>query len=114
MGFLQRNKQFIRTKRAVKFDTKCAEWCTYQNIQEMYNKVYFHLVSTGLAVKHDKLVWGNEAGEDVSCERVAFGMKSAYKLIHPEWLVFIDEVGSNTSFKRWSHWWPNVNILLIP
>ena len=24
-------------------------------------------------------------------------MKSAYELIHPEWLVFVDEVGSNTS-----------------
>jgi len=63
----------------------------------MYNKVYSHLVSTGLAVKHDEPVWCNEAGEAVSCERDAFGMKSAYKLIHPEWLVFIDEVGSNTS-----------------
>jgi hypothetical protein len=96
-GFLQRNKQLIRAKRAVKFDTKRAEWCTYQNIQEMYDEVYSHLVSTGLAIKHDKPVWRNEAGEVVSCEIDAFGMKSAYELIHPEWLVFVDEVGSNTS-----------------
>jgi len=28
-GFLQRNKHLIRAKRAVKFDTNRAEWCTY-------------------------------------------------------------------------------------
>jgi hypothetical protein len=32
-GFLKRNKHLIKTKRAVKFDTKRAEWCTYQNLE---------------------------------------------------------------------------------
>jgi hypothetical protein len=63
----------------------------------MYNEVYSHLVTSGLAVKHAEPVWRNETGDVVPCEKDAFGLKSAYELIHPEWLVFVDEVGSNTS-----------------
>ena len=44
-GFLNRNKHLIKAKRAVKFDTKRAEWCTYQNLEEMYNEVYSVLSS---------------------------------------------------------------------
>jgi hypothetical protein len=87
----------ITAKKAVKFDTKRAEWCTYSNLEEMYNEVYSHLVTSGLAVKHAEPVWRNETGDVVPCEKDAFGLKSAYELIHPEWLVFVDEVGSNTS-----------------
>jgi len=96
-GFLRRNKHLIAAKKAVKFDTKRAEWCTYSNLEEMYNEIYSHLVTSGLAVKHDEAVWRNAAGEVVLCEEDACGMKSCFELIHPEWLVFVDEVGSNTS-----------------
>jgi hypothetical protein len=96
-GFLNRNKHLIKAKRAVKFDTKRAEWCTYQNLEEMYNEVYSHLVSAGVAVKHEAPVWRNTTGEVVTCEKEALGLQSAYELVHPEWLVFVDEVGSNTS-----------------
>jgi hypothetical protein len=33
----------------------------------------------------------------VELEEQAFGLKSPYELIHPDWLLFVDEVGSNTS-----------------
>jgi hypothetical protein len=56
-GFLRRNKHLIAAKKAVKFDTKRAEWCTYSNLEEMYNEIYSHLVTSGLAVKHDEAVW---------------------------------------------------------
>ncbi len=94
---MRQNKHLIGSKKAVKFDTKRAEWCTYPNIEEMYNEVYSHLVVSGLAVKHEEPLWRNEAGEVVSCEKDAFALQSAYELIHPEWLVFVDDVGSNTS-----------------
>jgi hypothetical protein len=92
---LKRNKNLIRSKKAVKFDTKRAEWCTYLNMEEMYNEVYASLVGAGLAVKHDEPVWRNEAG-DVTSETNAVGCESQFELIHPSWLVFVDEVGSNT------------------
>jgi hypothetical protein len=47
----------------------------------MYNEIYSHLATSGLAVKHDEAVWRNKAGE-VSCEKDAYGMKSEYELIH--------------------------------
>jgi hypothetical protein len=33
----------------------------------------------------------------VEKEEEAFGCKSQYELIHPEWVLFVDECGSNTS-----------------
>jgi hypothetical protein len=56
-GFLKRNKHLIASKKAVKFDTKRAEWCTYLNMQEMYEEVYTALVSAELAVKHETSYW---------------------------------------------------------
>jgi len=96
-GFLRRNKHLITSKKAVKFDTKRAEWCTYQNLEEMYNEVYSHLVASGLAVKHEKDLYRDENGNVVASEEEAMGLKSPFELIHPEMLVFVDEVGSNTS-----------------
>ena len=86
-GFLKRNAQFIKAKKAVRFDTKCAEWCTYLNMQEMYKEVYTALVASGLDVKHEERYWRNAAGEVVELEKDAVGCQSAYELIHPEWLV---------------------------
>jgi hypothetical protein len=76
---------------------KRTEWCAYQNLEEMYNEVYSHLVTAGLAVKHEAPVWWDDTGKIVICEKEALGLQSAYRLLHPEWLVFVDEVGSNTS-----------------
>jgi hypothetical protein len=95
-GFLKRNKQLFRAKKAVKFETKCSEWCTYKNMKEMYAEVYSHLTESGLAVKYPESVWRNADGEIVD-EKQAIGLKSKYKLIHPELVVFVDEVESNTS-----------------
>jgi hypothetical protein len=86
---------FITSKKVVKFDNKCADWCTYMNMKEMYNEVYNSLVTAGLAVKHKTPVFQNEARE-VDTEENAVGCESSFKLIHPSWLVFVDEVGSNT------------------
>jgi hypothetical protein len=54
------------------------------------------LCSTGLALIHDKPMWRNEHGDIVQTENEAYGCESPYKLIHPDWLLFVDECGSNT------------------
>ncbi len=66
--FLKRKNNLIKAKRAVRFDTKHAEWCTYQNMQEMYEEVYTALVASGLAVKHETSYWRNEEGEIIELE----------------------------------------------
>jgi hypothetical protein len=73
---MKRNKHLFSSKRAVRFDTKRAEWCTYQNLKEMYDEVYTSLVSSGLAVKHDEALLRNASGEVVSCEKDAAGLES--------------------------------------
>jgi hypothetical protein len=70
----------------------------------MYEEVYTSLVTSGPVVKHDTSYWRNEAREVLELEKEAEGCKSPYELIHPDRLVFVDEVGSNTSqAKRWQH-----------
>jgi hypothetical protein len=95
--FLKRNQHLIRAKKPLRFETKRAEWCTYQNMLEMYNKVYSHLVEVGLAVRHPEPVLRYGNGDVVVGEQLAFGKKSHFELIHPDWVVFVDEVGNNTS-----------------
>jgi hypothetical protein len=63
----------------------------------MYDEIYKDFCCGGIAVEHPEPVWRNEKGEVVESEEQAFGLKSAYELIHPDWLLFVDEVGSNTS-----------------
>jgi hypothetical protein len=94
-GFLKRNKHLISSKKAVKFDTKRGEWCTYLNMKEMHYEVYTSLVDCGLAIKHDVPVWRNDAGEVVHKEN-SVGCESEYELVHLNLLLFVDEVGSNT------------------
>jgi hypothetical protein len=96
-SFMRRNGHLIRAKKAVKFDNKRAQWCNYLNMSEMYEEIYNNLTTNGLAVAHPEAVWRNENGDIVENESEAFGMKSKYELIHPEWLIFVDELGSNTS-----------------
>jgi hypothetical protein len=66
-------------------------------MQEMYNVVSSQLVEVGLALRHPEPVWCNKDDNIVNEEHLAVGLKSAFKLIHPDWLIFVDEVGCNTS-----------------
>jgi len=96
-GFLKRKKHLISSRKAVKFAAKHSEWCTYQNMKEMYKEVYVALEASDLAVKRDTSYWRNAEGETVELEQDALGCQSKYKLIHPNWLIFVDKAGSNTS-----------------
>ena len=63
---MRRNKQPIRAKEAIKFETKWSEWRTCEDMKEMYTEVYSHLAEVGLAVKRPEPVWRNLDGEIVS------------------------------------------------
>jgi hypothetical protein len=81
----------------VKFDSKWADWCTYQNFKIMYEEVYQEMVKCGIATKLDNELWFSKAGDIVEEEKDAFGLKSHYFLLHPSKDIFVDEVGNNTS-----------------
>lgn len=97
-GFMRRNGHIIRSKKAVKFECKRAEWCTYENFLTMYQEVYEEMVTGGIAVKLDDKVWLSMNGETVDKDDTsAFGLPTSYKIIRPDKMLFVDEVGSNTS-----------------
>ena len=40
-GFMKRNGDLVKAKKGVKFDSKRADRCTYQNFQLMYQNAHF-------------------------------------------------------------------------
>ena len=79
---------------------KCSDWCTYQNFETIY---YSEIVASGITAKLDTPMWLNKAGDVVEYEELAFGKKTQFMLLHPRKLLFVDEVGSNTSQAKDGH-----------
>ena len=95
-GFIKRNKHFVTSKKAVKFDSKRADWCTYQNFETMYTEVYEEMVKGGIANKLNSSVKLSKEGLIVEHTHEQFGLDTKYDLIRKDKLLFVDEVGSNT------------------
>ena len=62
----------------------------------MYNEVYAGMVEAGVAVKLNEPIWVDKEGNETTKEN-AFGQKATHQLIHPDYVIFVDEVGCNTS-----------------
>ena len=64
-----------------------------------YREVYREMVKGGIAVRLDDKVFmskeGREAVEENNANRL--GLATRYKVVRPDRLLFVDEVGSNTS-----------------
>jgi hypothetical protein len=73
----------IKCKKAVKFDSKQADWCTHQNFKVIYDEVYKELVMGGiasqLAVTEDAIQF-NKKGEIVHEMKDTFGLPTRYIL----------------------------------
>jgi hypothetical protein len=65
-------------------------------MDEMYQEIYQNLCSAGITYKHPEALWRDKNGEVVEVQEQAFGCKSEFELIHPDHLIFVNEVGSNT------------------
>ena len=63
----------------------------------MYEQVYKEMVAGGIAVDFPKKECLNKEGVVVLEEKDALGLQTKYNLIRPDRLLFVDEVGSNTS-----------------
>ena len=98
-GFMRRHGHRIVTKKGRKFTKDRSAWCHYSNFVKMYNLVYKAMESAGVAIRLDKPKWMNEKGEVVSDQFKAIGLECTHKLIHPEYVLFADEVGCNTNQK---------------
>ncbi len=94
---MKRNGDLVKAKKGVKFDSKRADWCTHQNFQLMYQEVYKEIASTGIARKLDSEVFLDKYGNITENEEEGFALKTHCYLEQPDKLIFVDEVGSNTS-----------------
>jgi hypothetical protein len=70
----------LKLKKPKKFPNDRAKWATYENIEEMYNRVYQALVDSGVAKYTDE-------------------SKTKLEMLHPKYLLFGDELGINTNMK---------------
>ena len=62
----------------------------------MYDEVYDAMVEAGVAKKLEVPIWVDQDGN--ACEEIqAFGRKATHELTRPDMVVFVDEVGCNTS-----------------
>jgi hypothetical protein len=52
--------------------------------------------TAGVAVRLPDAVWVNK-NQDKTTEDLAFGRKATHLLSRPDYVIFVDEVGSNTS-----------------
>jgi hypothetical protein len=64
----------------------------------MYQEVYEEIVKGGIAVKNTDKEVLNAVGESAAdTDAAAFGLPTRYRMCRPDKLIFVDEVGSNTS-----------------
>ena len=98
-GFVTRNAEILSSGRGVRKHNARKEWTTYDNIKKMYDLVYAKMVHAGiaeeLAVEDQYFIDANN--NLVDTEKEAAGHKCELKLKHPSWLLFGDEVGTDTS-----------------
>jgi hypothetical protein len=68
----------------------------------MYNHIYEEMVASGIAETLMVPVWCNQSGEEVEKDE-AYGRPVTHRLLHPNYLLFVDEVGSNTDMEGDGH-----------
>jgi hypothetical protein len=68
----------------------------YWNFLQMYDAVYKAMETAGVAVRLPHATWVNKNQEETT-EDLAFGRKATHLLTRPDNVVFVDEVGFNTS-----------------
>ncbi len=71
----------MRSKRAVKFEAKRAEWCTYDNFLQMYEEVSKEMTDCGIALKLEAKAHVDKRGNIVEFKHDGYGLPTQY-LMH--------------------------------
>jgi hypothetical protein len=68
----------------------------------MYDLVYEEMVKSGVAAYTNEPLYFDRDGNELSSDKAdeVFGLPTNIKLVHPNYLLFVDEVGSNTDMKK--------------
>jgi hypothetical protein len=104
-GFLRRNGHRIVTKRGQKFESNRADWCKEVYIRQMYDVIYDNMVEAGIAEKLAQPVFMDANGDVVDKDDPnRLGLECDIKITHPDYLLFADETGCNTSQRKDGHY----------
>jgi hypothetical protein len=98
-NFKERNKDKLDSGVAIAQAACRKEWSSYLNFSQMYDLVYEQMNQAGVLEDLEVPVWMNLAGEIVSSEAEAFGERVSQVVKHPDYVMFVDEVGNNTNMK---------------
>ena len=102
-SFLKRHEEFLRPRCSRMFSTRRVLWSTFANFNKMYMLCYTTLVDARIAVKLDTPQYLEKSGSAILHPDPSYHLLNHYKLIAPEWLLFVDEMGSNTNMKHDAH-----------
>ena len=97
-SFLKCNKDFIESEIGCKQAACRKEWSTYQNFEAMQDLIYPQMIESGITKRLETPVWMDQNGNNMG-EKDALGKMVDHSLKHPEYLVFVDEVGNNANVK---------------
>ena len=65
----------------------------------MYDLVYDRMEQARILEALDEPVWINHEGGIFMSAEESLGMKVTHRLNHPEYMLFVDEVGNNINIK---------------
>ena len=65
----------------------------------MYNLVYDRMKEARIIEDLDEPVWMNREGDIVMSAEDDLGMKFTHLVKHPDYMLFVDEVGNKTNMK---------------
>ncbi len=100
--FLKQNEHCIVTQQGEKFAVDRSDWTTLEKITQMYDIVYDEMVGAKVATKLETPMFMNQKGEQVD-ESQRFGKEVDMQLTYPNYVLFRDETGCNTSMKKDGH-----------
>jgi hypothetical protein len=101
-GFMKRHGDRLVTKRGEKFAANRADWSKHFYIKQMYDVIYDEFVAANVARALETPVFMDRLGNIVE-EDQKFGESIDIEITHPDYILFGDETGCNTSQKKDGH-----------
>jgi len=103
-NFMHRHEHIIVSKCSEKFASSHDQWSTYDNFAKMYDKLYKEMRNAGLTKDMETPVMMDLIGNTVDIANpLAYGLPVSQQLVHPDYLLFLDETGINTNQKNDGH-----------
>lgn len=102
-AFRKRKEDVLKSTKIEDFSSDRKDWVNTKNVSLMYDMHYEAYVKNGIADKLPEAVFfdidGNEISQLDMLTKVkhAVGRASKYKMINPDYLMFMDETGTNTN-----------------